>query len=366
MTDRYCVGCGAPIQTTDPEKAGYTPASVLNNDTILCKRCFRLKHYNDIQDVSMTDSDFLAMVSQIRDKPGLVVHLVDIFDADGTMISSLPRIVGNKRVLLAANKTDLLPKSVNRNSLTKWLRSAAKEAGIAVEGVYLISSQKGYGITELSTAIEEERAGQDVYIVGTTNVGKSTFINQLIRNTTGDSNVITTSYFPGTTLGFIEMPLDNETAMIDTPGIVNMQQIAHYVSDHDLKIIKPKKEMKPRVYQLNSQQTLYFGGLARIDFVKGERQSFVCYFANDLTIHRTKLENADNLLTKHKGELLSPPDEKTLQTLPELTAQTHKLPQEDIDIVLPGLGWVAVPGGGVTVTVHTPKGFQTSLRKSLI
>src|SRR5699024_2061029 len=141
-----------------------------------------------------------------------------------------------------------------------------------------------------------------------TNVGKSTFVNHLIRQSTGHDHVITTSYFPGTTLGFINIPLGDGTYIIDTPGIVNKRQMAHYVSEHDLKKITPKKEIKARTYQLHSQQSLFFGGLARLDFIKGEKQSFVCYFSRDLPIHRTKLENADNLYNKQRGKLLSPPN----------------------------------------------------------
>ncbi|ALX48147.1 ribosome biogenesis GTPase YqeH [Lentibacillus amyloliquefaciens] len=364
MENMICQGCGAVIQTSDPDRPGYTPESALDNEPLLCQRCFRLKHYNDIQDVSMTDDDFLSMVGQIRNKKGLVVHLVDIFDVDGTLIKSLPRIVGDKPVVLAANKMDLLPKSTNRNKLTKWLRTAAKEAGLTVEAVYLISSAKGHGMSNLTEAIEHYRRGKDVYIVGTTNVGKSTFINKLIQRTTGAKDVITTSYFPGTTLGFIEIPLDGNSVLIDTPGIVNRKQMAHYVSDSDLKVITPKKEVKPRVYQLNSEQTLYFGGLARIDFIKGERQSFVCYFSNELAIHRTKLENADKLLNEHRGGLLSPPGPETLQKVPELTKHAFRLDKEKTDIVFPGLGWVTLPEGDITVAAHSPKGVQVSLRKS--
>ncbi|SFA69789.1 hypothetical protein SAMN04488072_10185 [Lentibacillus halodurans] len=367
MEEIICQGCGVHIQTSFPDRAGYTPNAALDKETILCKRCFRLKHYNEIQDVSMSDDDFLKMVSQIRDKEGLVVHLVDIFDVDGTLVKSLSRIVGHKPVILAANKMDLLPKSTNRNKLIKWLRTTVKEAGISVEGVYLISSVKGHGMSDLTQAIDDHRNEKDVYIVGTTNVGKSTFINKLIQKTTGTENVITTSYFPGTTLGFIEIPLDDQNAaLIDTPGIVNRKQIAHYISDNDLKIVTPKKEIKPRVYQLNNQQTLYFGGLARMDFNKGERQSFVCYFSNELSIHRTKLKNADHLLNEHRGGLLSPPDDETLRRIPELTEHTYRLEYEKMDIVFPGLGWVTVPGGNVTVTAHSPKGVHVSLRKSFI
>lgn len=366
MVDVHCQGCGAPIQSLNPNDVGYTPKSTLGKETVLCQRCFRLKHYNDIQDVSVTDDDFLKMVSQIRDTKGLVIHLIDIFDVNGSMINSLPRIIGNKPVLLVGNKIDLLPKSTNQRKLSQWLRSVANEAGLQVEGVYLISSVKGYGLTELTEAIELNRNKQDVYIVGMTNAGKSTFINRLIHQSIGTEDVITTSYFPGTTLGFIEIPLDETTSLIDTPGIVNKEQIAHYVSKSDLKIITPNKEIKPRVYQLNQQQTLFFGGLARLDFIKGDRQSFICYFSNELTIHRTKLENADKLYAEHRGGLLSPPDTDTCELIPELKEGTYRITDEQTDIVFPGLGWVTIPNGEVTVAAHSPKGVNVSLRRSFL
>ncbi|WP_067727349.1 ribosome biogenesis GTPase YqeH [Oceanobacillus damuensis] len=366
MEHIYCQGCGVQIQTDNPDAAGYTPPSSLEKENILCKRCFRLKHYNEIQDVSITDDDFLQMVSTIRDANGLVVHVIDIFDVNGSLIKSLPRITGDNPILLVGNKLDLLPKSANRNKLEQWLRSEAKDAGIKVKDVFLISSSKGTGIEELTVQIEKHRENKDVYIVGTTNVGKSTFINRLIKQTTGLKDVITTSYFPGTTLGFIEIPLDDQSSLIDTPGIVNKQQIAHYISEEDLKVITPKKEIKARVYQLNSEQTLFFGGLARIDFIKGDRQSFVCYFSNELPIHRTKLEKADELYENHIGELLSPPNAKTMEQLPKLTPSTFKLNSEKMDIVFPGLGWVSISGENTTITAHSPKEVSVSVRKSLL
>ena len=37
-----CVGCGAFLQTTDENKEGY----VQNENSIFCKRCFEITHYN--------------------------------------------------------------------------------------------------------------------------------------------------------------------------------------------------------------------------------------------------------------------------------------------------------------------------------
>lgn len=360
-----CIGCGVSLQSQDEALLGFIPASSLDKPDPLCKRCFNLRYHNKNTTVPLDDDDFLEMVSTINDTSGLVVHLIDIFDANGTFIHSLPRIVGNNPVILVGNKVDLLPKSTNKRKLEQWLYSLAKEVGLKVIGVYLISSKKGHQIDALAERMEKERKQQNIYVVGVTNVGKSTFINRFIANATGVKEAITTSYYPGTTLGFIEIPLDEKTSLIDTPGIINNQQIAHYVSKDDLKIITPKNEVKARNYQLNSGQTLFIGGLARFDFVKGERQTFVCYFANDIPIHRTKLENADDLYARQVGELLTPPNAETLKKLPALVKNSHRIEAGYTDIVFPGLGWIMVLDGDVTVNAHSPQGVSVTIRQSI-
>ncbi|WP_102026956.1 ribosome biogenesis GTPase YqeH [Salirhabdus sp. Marseille-P4669] len=360
-----CQGCGVQIQTTDPKALGYAPASSLNREDIICKRCFRLKHYNEVQDVSLTDDDFLKMLNSIGQSQGLVVKIIDIFDFNGSFIPGLPRFTGNNPIVLVGNKVDLLPKSVNPNKVKQWMRKTAKDMGLKVEEVFLVSAKSGTGMEEASAGIEQLRNGRDVYVVGCTNVGKSTFINYLIHETTGEKEAITTSYFPGTTLGFIDIPLDENASMYDTPGVINRHQMAHYISEKDLKYITPKKEIKAKIYQLNPEQTLFFGGLARLDFMNGERTSFVCYFSNELNIHRTKLENADQLYENHLGELLNPPSTETMENLPPLKAHTFHI-KEKTDIVFSGLGWVTVTEGNLTVRAHIPEGVRVSIRDSLI
>lgn len=361
-----CGGCGVTLQSEDKEGLGYTPSSSLEKDNLLCQRCFQMKHYNKNTTVPLESDDFLTLVSTINQTKSLVIHVIDIFDVDGTLLKSLPRIVGDNPIILVGNKVDLLPKSTNRRKLKHWLFRMAKNIGLKVIDVYLISSLKGEELNELAKRMETERKARDIYVVGVTNVGKSTFINQFIARSTGIKEAITTSYFPGTTLGFIEVPLDDRTALIDTPGIMNREQMAHYVSKKDLKLITPKKEIKPRNYQLNSGQTLYIGGLARFDFVKGEKQTFVCYFSNELPIHRTKLEKADEVYEKNIGKLLSPPDEASLASLPALTKKSYRIDKSNTDIVFPGLGWITILKGSVTIEAHSPKGVNVSIRESFI
>lgn len=364
--DVMCGGCGVVLQTEDKNAIGYTPASALERENLLCQRCFQMKHYNKNTTVALDSDDFLQLVSTINQTNSLIIHVIDIFDVNGTLLKSLPRIVGNNPIILVGNKVDLLPKSTNRRKLKHWLFRMAKEIGLKVLDVFLISSIKGEELNELAMRMETERKGRDIYVVGVTNVGKSTFINQFISRSTGIKEAITTSYFPGTTLGFINVPLDDRSSLIDTPGIMNTEQMAHYVSKEDLKAITPKKEIKPRNYQLNSGQTLYIGGLARFDFLKGDKQSFVCYFSNELPIHRTKLEKADELYEKNIGALLSPPNAETLEILPALTKRSYRIEQANTDIVFPGLGWISILQGDVTIEAHSPKGVTVSLRESFV
>ncbi|SIS36756.1 ribosome biogenesis GTPase YqeH [Salimicrobium flavidum] len=366
MERLICMGCGAEIQTENPAAAGYAPKSALERETVICKRCFRLKHYNEVQEVDYEDDDFLEMLHQISDTDSLVVQLVDIFDFNGSLIPGLNRLTGNNPVILVGNKTDILPKSVSRNKMEKWLRREANQAGIEVADVYLISASKNEGIDALAEAIDHHRQGKDVFVVGTTNVGKSTLINGLISRSAGVDDAITTSYFPGTTLGFIDIPLDDTSSLYDTPGVIQRHQLAHYVSDKDLKLITPQKEIKPKTYQLNEEQTLFFGGLARMDFEKGDHSSFVCYLSNRIPIHRTKMDNADHLTETKIGDMLVPPDEDSLKKMPEWERQTFRIPEGKHDVVISGLGWIMIPEGDVTLHIHAPKKVKVSIRESLI
>ncbi|WP_216663420.1 GTPase, partial [Bacillus haikouensis] len=177
---------------------GYAPPSALEKEEIICQRCFRLKHYNEVQDVPLTDDDFLKILNEIGNSEGLIVKIVDIFDFNGSWLPGLHRFVGSNPILLIGNKVDLLPKSVKQSKMIHWMKHEASQLGLKPVDVQLVSAAKGPGIQEAIHAIEKYRNGKDVYVVGCTNVGKSTFINRIIRNVSGEEDVITTSHFPGT------------------------------------------------------------------------------------------------------------------------------------------------------------------------
>ena len=59
--------------------------------------------------------------------------------------------------------------------------------------------------------------------------------------------------------------------------------------------------------------------------------------ANDLPIHRTKLEKADHLYKEHKGELLAPPTSEHIDQLPELVRHEFSIKEAKTDVVFQGL-----------------------------
>lgn len=344
LNNRYCPGCGAKLQVDDPNRSGYIPPNALaravekQHHSVYCSRCFKLRHYNEISPASLTDDDFLELLNDVAASDALVIYVLDALDLYGSTINGLQRFVGKNPVLVTVNKIDLLPKSFNSRKLKNYIKKRVKEQGINAVDVAFVSASKNRGIDELMASIENARKGRDVYVVGVANVGKSTIINGILGAVGEDKKRITTSYYPGTTLGRIAIPLDDGASIIDTPGIIQKHQLSSFLDPSDLKYIMPKKELRPITYQLNKGQTLFIGGVARLDYEGPKRGSVTCYLPNQLLIHRTRTSRADAFYQKHVGGILQPP--KKSEPLP-LKQHTYTV-KEASDVVYSGLGWITI------------------------
>lgn len=57
----------------------------------------------------------------------------------------------------------------------------------------------------------------------------------------------------------------------DTPGVVHNAQILNLLTTEELFLTLPKTLIKPRTYCIRCGDSLFIAGLARLDYVEGER-----------------------------------------------------------------------------------------------
>lgn len=93
----------------------------------------------------------------------------------------------------------------------------------------------------------------------------------------------------------------------------------------------------------------------------GAKAAVTAYFENNLMIHRTKRQGADDFYAKHKGQLLTPaPADENV----DFAKYEFKI-NEKTDLVYAGLGFVTLPAG-IHVQAYAPKGVGVFLRKAMI
>ena len=123
----------------------------------------------------------------------------------------------------------------------------------------------------------------------------------------------------------------------------------------------PQGEVKPMTYQLNGDQTLFIGGLARLDYLGDTKASITTFFSKRLKIHRTKTSKASSLYDNHKE--LSPCLDQ-IATMQDMVMREYFL-KDGQEIVISGLGFIAVKPAN-KVRVYVPKDIDVFVRDALI
>lgn len=299
---RKCLGCGTIIQNEDANRAGYT--TDINRP--YCKRCFRLMHYNEIPKVFATNKDFIKVIDYELKKKNLFVYLIDIFSFPISFNREITDKLRGKDVILVVNKIDLLPKSFNLNNILNFVSKQCEKIFFKVIGIFLISAKKGYYLSELFKHLELYRKERDICILGLASVGKSSFINALLKQfADAKEDTIAISQIPGTTLEEINIPffLDNR-GFIDTPGLISEESILSQVKPEYYNLVLPNKEISPITYQLYGSYTYFLGGLVYLSFNDITKGSLIIYKAEKLKVNKVKTENIIKTLTKVGDTLL--------------------------------------------------------------
>jgi len=381
----------------------------LSRKKVLCKRCHGLQNFGTVEqklrpgwtdEPTLSQEQFRKLLLPLKQKTAVILALVDLFDFSGSVLPELDEIAGDNPVILAANKADLLPSAMGQTRAENWVRRELEYMNVQsianIGGaVRLVSCKTGFGVGAMiekakSLATEMDC---DIYVVGAANAGKSTLVNHLLdvsnpnksekfggKKRAGNANKwkgsVTTSPLPGTTLKFIKIELGDGKVLYDTPGLLIPGSLTERLTPEELKIVVPKKQVEPITFRIASGKCVLVGGLAKVELV-GDCKPFLFTFfvANEIKLHPTDSEKADEFTAKHAGKLLTPPMEPGIERIAEIGEfEYHEIDIEGngwkeaaADITLRGLGWVSVTGAGIAkVRIGVPKGIGVSVRPPLM
>ena len=326
-----CIGCGVKLQDKDRNLLGYTKN--INKD--LCERCFRIRNYNDYKFVVKDNNDFINILKDVNKTNDLVVLVVDLFNINKN-IEDISKYLNNE-ILLVLTKRDILPKSCYDKKLIEYFNNY----NLNIIDTVVISSLKNYNFDELYNKINNYKKSNNVYVVGFTNSGKSTMINKILYNYSNNNTIITTSNLPSTTIDSIEVKVNENLTLIDTPGLLDSEDIIEFIDADTLKRIIPSKEIKPITYQIKDKQTIFVDDLVRLDIY--DNNSLTFYISNDLEISRV-FKDIDKLKDLKKHELSL---------------------DDDYDIVIQGLGFIKVVKK-CNICLYAKEGIRVFVRKNLI
>ena len=322
-----CIGCGVTLQTEEKDKLGYTT----NIEKKLCERCFRIRNYGEYKTVTKSNDEFIKILKNINNIKDLVILVVDIFNLNKNLDVIKENIKND--ILLVLTKRDILPKSTHDEKLLEYI----EKYNLNIIDKIVISSSKNYNFDTLYELINKYKKSKNVYVVGYTNAGKSTMINKLIYNYSDNTDEITTSILPSTTLNEINIKINDDLNIIDTPGVLINNNFYNILNGKELKKIIPKKEIKPLSYQAKEKQYILIDKYA---YLETENMNIVLFMSNTLNIKR-------------------------IYKNPNVELEKHHIQVDNCDVVINGLGFIKCIGKGY-IDVYTYKNIDVYTRKYLI
>ncbi|KAL0400934.1 UNVERIFIED_CONTAM: Structural maintenance of chromosomes protein 2-1 [Sesamum latifolium] len=361
FTGPSCYGCGAPLQTSEADAPGYVEVETYNLASVpwaydYC--CLGNGGYSGGKQF-VSAEELREKLSHLRHEKALVVKLVDVVDFNGSFLARVRDLAGANPIILVVTKVDLLPKGTDLNCVGDWVVEATVKKKLNVLSVHLTSSKSLVGIAGVISEIQKEKKGS-------ANVGKSAFINALLKMLSYKDPVAAAarkykpiqSAVPGTTLGPIQIEAFlSGGKLYDTPGVHLHHRQAAVIHSEDLPALAPQSRLRGKSFPA-------------------------------LQIHVVPTEDADKFYEKEVGIILTPPTGKQkaeswmgLETKRELQLKYDDIDRPACDVAISGLGWISVEpfsqslrssktsaveaGGEISLVVHVPKPVEIFVRPPL-
>lgn len=331
-----CIGCGILKQNLDQNKPGY----VIKPENEYCLRCFKIKNYNELIDQEINAEHFILKLKELikLEKRSDVefYYIIDIFDLDGSRVLEIEKAIKNYPVTIVVNKIDLLPKAVKIAKIRRYITELFATSELSNANIILNTSFKNDFINSLLNKIKKTKTKK--YFIGSSNVGKSSIINALLRANNLIPQIVESKYF-NTTLDFIQIKLSSNDIIFDTPGIARKNSIANTLAKEDWKYIYFNKEVAQNTFQLKPNNTIFYAGLAWVDFEWENEEIISFHFFNnkEVKLHRTNTKNAFAYYERNKENIVPYNFSKTFSK--EEFIFTQKDVNKEFEISISGLGW---------------------------
>lgn len=223
-----CGGCGALLHCKDHAIPGYLPSEIFLKKNkqqlriMICQRCHFMKYYNTTLEVKVSPNEYEELLKVIKTKKCAVILMIDLLDFPCSIWPQINNVLHPLTpVFVVGNKVDLLPQDSPQffNHVKECLSVAVENTGIRkkmIRHIALISAKTGYGIEQLINKLHKLwNYKGDVYVIGCTNVGKSSLFNALLQSDYCKVQAVdliqraTISPWPGTTLNLLKFPILN-------------------------------------------------------------------------------------------------------------------------------------------------------------
>lgn len=358
-----CYKCDAILQDEDPNTIGYISSDILNNhksEILMCNDCFNKLIFKPGPVLEDLDDDFYSILDDARATDSLIVLVLDLFSFEGFASDKFKKALDSSNVIVVGNKRDLLPKELDDEVLKEHIRHRFRKAcNFNVQEVILTSSIDNYNIDVLLERIDKIRARHDVYVVGFPHSGKTSLVNCLLKHFKNKTTrVISTIEYPGTKVRVFEIPLDRTSNLYDVPSMGSANSIVDRLEPAVVNQIIFKKPVDIKSTYLTQGSAIAFGGLARVDLIKGTKTSVKIFVSDKVELKTIRGKGQiDDIFYSMINKKSLKPISKYLSTYDDFDMYDVTIAQDgDRDIGILGLGWISFKGNAQTFRVTVPKG----------